>query len=82
MTHVDAITAIKYNPQMEYFITCSSEDIFVWDCNTGKQINEFNTIGGDGSMHLDTIASKAEQTMEAESSFIMAKPLLRGREQV
>jgi hypothetical protein len=71
-----------YNPQHNYCMTCSEEDILVWACETGKLVAEFNTIGGDGSMHLDTIQSKLEKTMEEESRFIMPLPLLHGREQV
>ena len=71
-----------YNPQHNYVMTCSEEDILVWQCQTGKKVAEFNTIGGDGSMHLDTIQSKLEKTMEEESRFIMPLPLLHGREQV
>ena len=63
-------------------MSCSSEDILVWECETGKCVAEFNTIGGDGSMHLDTIAEKKDAPMEDENIFIMPLPIVHGREQV
>jgi len=78
-THPDAITAIIYNPNHELLMTCSSEDVFVWDVETGTMIGEFNTIGGDGIMHLDAIQQQILNPDENDRIFIGLPRLYLGR---